>query len=91
MALWTCLSCRTAYAVGLPRCPHCLSTDYTEGSDVPKITTFAGVSHPEDHAPDDAPVLVAEAVAEPEPEPVPVAVPEPVEAIVEPPVAAPSF
>ena len=44
MALWVCLACGTRYAVGLPRCPHCLSADHEEDG-VPKITT-AGVSFP---------------------------------------------
>lgn len=34
MASWLCMGCRTAYAVGIPACPHCQSTDYSEGGDV---------------------------------------------------------
>lgn len=52
MALLACLSCATKFAVGLLRCPHCSSTDFEE-ADLPKITVSGGVSHPEDHRPDD--------------------------------------
>lgn len=31
MAGWTCAGCTTTYTVGAPRCPHCGSTERTEG------------------------------------------------------------
>jgi len=49
MALLSCLRCTTRFAVGLLRCPHCLSSSFEE-ADVPKITTSGGASHPEDLA-----------------------------------------
>jgi hypothetical protein len=30
MASWACSTCRTVYAVGIPACPHCGSTDYSD-------------------------------------------------------------
>lgn len=33
MSLRHCLACTTRYAVGLPKCPHCNSTEYTDGPD----------------------------------------------------------
>lgn len=44
MTLWTCLACTTRYAVGLPACPHCRSTDYEEDGAMPKITRHGGPS-----------------------------------------------
>ena len=83
MALLSCLRCLTRFAVGLEHCPHCLSEDFEE-ADVPKITTSAGPSHPEDHSPDGPPpppaapvepeaaAPPAEVVPEPAPAPPPV-------------------
>jgi len=33
MSLWHCLECTTRYAVGLPKCPQCNSTEYTDNPD----------------------------------------------------------
>lgn len=45
MALNTCTSCTTKFAVGLTRCPHCRSTEYVEDGDpMAKITRNGGVS-----------------------------------------------
>ena len=57
MALWGCAGCSTVYAVGLPACPHCQSTDREEDP-MPKITVHGG------------PTVAAEAtlVGEPGPE-----------------------
>jgi hypothetical protein len=43
MSLWACRQCTTAYAVGLPACPQCGGTEYTEDWNMPKITR-AGLS-----------------------------------------------
>jgi hypothetical protein len=46
MALWVCNRCTTKFAVGLPYCPQCTSTDAREdGSDVPKNTVYGGASN----------------------------------------------
>ena len=46
MALNECADCTTAFAVGLPRCPHCRSTDFAEqGQDMPKITEHGGATN----------------------------------------------
>lgn len=42
--LWHCSGCSTAYAVGLPACPHCGSAEYTE-EEMPKITVHGGPSN----------------------------------------------
>ncbi len=45
MALSVCAECTTKYAVGLPKCPHCGSTDHVEdGQPMPKITVHGGPS-----------------------------------------------
>lgn len=45
MALSVCTGCTTKYAVGLPKCPHCGSTDHVEdGKPMPKITVHGGPS-----------------------------------------------
>lgn len=44
MALWVCAGCSTAYSVGAPRCPQCLSTDREEDT-MPKITVHGGPSN----------------------------------------------
>ncbi len=45
MALWVCNRCTTKYAVGLPYCPQCTSTDVREDGDVPKNTVHGGASN----------------------------------------------
>lgn len=45
MALWTCAGCFTHYAVGLPACPQCASTDHHEEGTMPKITVHGGPSN----------------------------------------------
>jgi hypothetical protein len=42
MALRRCRECTTAFAVGLPACPHCRSTDHEEDGAMPKITRHGG-------------------------------------------------
>lgn len=44
MSVWGCAVCTAAYAVGLPRCPQCGSTEREGETAVPKITR-AGVSY----------------------------------------------
>jgi hypothetical protein len=47
MALWYCCGCTAAYAVGLPQCPQCGSTEYTDNEEeaaVPHITVAGGPS-----------------------------------------------
>jgi len=44
MALNVCNSCTTKFAVGLPRCPHCASTDFREDGQMAKITAHGGPS-----------------------------------------------
>ena len=63
MALWACNECGTAYAVGLPWCPYCHSTDHEEDG-VPKITTWGGAS-PEGDLERAARAAAAEAATEP--------------------------
>lgn len=82
--LWVCLGCGTRYAASLKACPHCGSTecraDYEEeAGEVPKITTWGGVSHPEDLAAAAALAGVVPAAPEAAPEsaPAPEAAPEP--------------
>ena len=77
MALWHCLACTTAYAVGLVCCPHCRSTSKEEDGVMPKITKAGGPSI-EGAVPADEPVPnmsadipAPEPAAEPEPEPEP--------------------
>lgn len=53
MALNECKGCSTAFAVGLPRCPHCRSTDFVEqGQDMPKITAHGGPSNAAEPGPE---------------------------------------
>lgn len=67
MALSVCTSCTTKYAVGLPKCPHCGSTDHVEdGQPMPKITVHGGASDKTLAAEPDP-----EAVDAPESEPAP--------------------
>jgi hypothetical protein len=42
MALRRCRECTTTFAVGLPACPHCQSTDHEEDGAMPKITRHGG-------------------------------------------------
>ncbi|MHB9857616.1 hypothetical protein [Streptomyces sp. YIM S03343] len=45
MALNACTSCTTKFAVGLPRCPQCGSTEFVEdGQPMAKITAHGGPS-----------------------------------------------
>ncbi len=71
MSLWRCTECTTAYAVGLPSCPHCQSTSREDGA-MPKITKAGGPSH--EAVPDAAPEVEhpAPEVEPAEPEPAPV-------------------
>lgn len=70
--LWHCTSCTTAYAVGLPACPHCRSTSIEEDG-MPKITKAGGpsyeghvdVSAPDTAAPEWAPADGPPAESEP--------------------------
>lgn len=78
-SLWHCLACTTAYAVGLPACPHCRSTSKEEDGVMPKTTVHGGasyeghvdVSSPDTAAPEWAP---APEVVEPQKAAEPVAV-----------------
>lgn len=74
MALNACTSCTTKFAVGLPKCPHCGSTDYVEDGDVmAKITRSGGAS--DDTLPAPEPVDVP--ADSPAPQDAQAAVPEP--------------
>jgi hypothetical protein len=45
VALNVCSGCTTKFAVGLPRCPHCGSTEYVEDGDpMAKISRHGGAS-----------------------------------------------
>ena len=71
MALWVCGDCSAAYAVGIPACPQCGGTDYTEDG-VPKITTAAGITYEPGHEP---PGYEPESHAEPAADEAPAATP----------------
>jgi len=43
--LWTCRRCTTRFAVGLPYCPQCTSTDIEKEDGVPKTTVHGGPSN----------------------------------------------
>ncbi len=43
--LWRCRRCGTSFAVGLPYCPQCTSTDYEEDDGMPKNTVHGGASN----------------------------------------------
>lgn len=49
MALWVCLDCTTAYAVGLFRCPRChgerFAEEGSEEAEMAKITALGGPSN----------------------------------------------
>jgi hypothetical protein len=63
MALNECGDCTTPFAVGLPRCPHCRSTNFAEqGQNMPKITVHGGATNA------DEPQPVTVMVGEPGPE-----------------------
>lgn len=70
MALWICRQCTAAYAVGLPACPQCGSSEWEE-EHMAKISRASGVTYEPGRAPEGAePVAVeAEPVEEAEPKP----------------------
>jgi hypothetical protein len=70
VALWRCRRCGTRFAVGLPYCPQCTSTDHEEDGAMPKNTVHGGSSNAD--APD-APEVPAEVAPAVVPAPVPVA------------------
>jgi hypothetical protein len=43
--LWRCRRCGTRFAVGLPYCPQCTSTDHEEDGAMPKSTVYGGASN----------------------------------------------
>jgi hypothetical protein len=43
--LWRCRRCGTRFAVGLPYCPQCTSTDHEEDGAMPKNTVHGGTSN----------------------------------------------
>jgi hypothetical protein len=45
MALWRCRRCGTRFAVGLPYCPQCTSTDHEEDGAMAKTTVHGGPSN----------------------------------------------
>jgi SAP domain len=45
VALWRCRRCGTRFAVGLPYCPQCTSTDHEEDGAMPKNTVHGGTSN----------------------------------------------
>jgi len=47
MTLWACLGCSAAYAVGLPGCPQCGSSDAVEEGTMPKISKAHGPTYGE--------------------------------------------
>lgn len=44
MTTWQCQGCPAVYAVGLPACPACGSTEYEEYGVMPKISNGAGAT-----------------------------------------------
>lgn len=53
MALNECAGCTTLFAVGLPQCPQCRSTDFAEqGQDMPKITASGGATNAAEPGPE---------------------------------------
>lgn len=63
--LWVCQNCTTKFAVGLPYCPQCTSTNVREDDgDVPKINLYAGASNADETPPDAAAEAPAEVEAE---------------------------
>lgn len=68
MALWICLDCSAAYAVGQSRCPNCRSEDYIEEGTMPKITVHGGPTNDAEPAiPDDDTAAPASPEEEPSP------------------------
>lgn len=66
MALLVCAGCSTAYAVGLPVCPHCGRRDSDEeATPMPKITVLGGATN----RADDVPAVDTPTGPEPEVEP----------------------
>lgn len=51
--LWVCNRCTTKYAVGLPYCPQCTSTDKREDGAVAKTTQHGGASYTDAERPDE--------------------------------------
>jgi hypothetical protein len=63
MTLWRCRACGCSFAVGLPYCPQCTSTDHEEDDGtMPKITKHGGPS--DRYAADYAEPVTAEDTAE---------------------------
>lgn len=55
MALWICDDCTTAYAPGVPCCPHCASTyAYEQGSDSEPVAAVPVADPPTDEEDPDA-------------------------------------
>ena len=86
MTCRVCSGCSTAYAVGIPNCPHCLClVSYEEGErEMPKISKASGASVATEPVPE-----VAEVATEPVAEVAEVVEPEPVPEVVEPEVVEP--
>lgn len=85
MSLNACTSCTAKFAVGLPKCPQCGSTEYVEDGDLmAKITRYGGASDDTLPAPEPEDVPAHSPAAEdeetphvdPEPEPEPEETPE---------------
>jgi hypothetical protein len=79
MSLWVCRQCTAAFAVGLPACPQCGGTEYTEDWNMPKITGEGlSVEQPPQAPAEPAPALPAAGTApEPVGVPAPAAEPDP--------------
>lgn len=61
--LWECGDCGTLYAIGLPYCPQCTSTNYREPG-MPKTTVEGGASNAaEAETPDAEPVEAVDETA----------------------------
>jgi hypothetical protein len=45
VTLFVCNRCTTKYAMGLPYCPNCTSTNYREDGDVATITKAGGATY----------------------------------------------
>jgi hypothetical protein len=63
--LWRCRRCGTRFAVGLPYCPQCTSTDHEEDGAMPKNTVHGGTSNAD--LPRSAPSALAAEVPAPQP------------------------
>jgi hypothetical protein len=51
VTLRICLDCTTAFAVGVPRCPHCGSERHAEQGSAAALGVHASTSFEEDHMP----------------------------------------